>query len=68
MKSIDELMQVETSLCQDGEMPPLDGEPAGLFYNWVFDWKIVERQELRCLKRVFEFPDFAHALVFTDMD
>ena len=67
MKSIDELMQVETALCQDGEMPPLDGEPAGL-HNWVFDWKIVERQKLGYLERVFEFPDFAHALVFTDMD
>lgn len=50
--------------CRGGEPPMDDAEIARLLPR-LPGWRVVEREGVRRLERVFEFPDFAQALAFT---
>ena len=45
---------------------PLDRNQIAELLRQVSDWKVVEREGIERLERVFEFPDFAAALAFTN--
>ena len=51
--------------CRPGSPWLTDVEIAALLPE-VPDWRIVERDGIRRLERVFSFPDFAAALAFTN--
>jgi 4a-hydroxytetrahydrobiopterin dehydratase len=51
--------------CRHGAPQVTDAEVAELRPQ-VPDWRIVEHDGVRRLERVFEFPDFASALAFTN--
>ena len=51
--------------CRRGE-PTLTDEEIAAHRDQVADWEIVEIDEIKRLRRVFRFPDFASALRFTD--
>lgn len=49
-----------------GEEPPLDDRQINQFHGQVPEWKVIEADGEQRLQRVFTFPDFTHALQFTD--
>jgi 4a-hydroxytetrahydrobiopterin dehydratase len=51
--------------CRPGAPPVTDTELPELVSH-VPGWRVVERDAIRRLERVFTFPDFAAALAFTD--
>jgi 4a-hydroxytetrahydrobiopterin dehydratase len=51
--------------CRGGE-PALTQDEAGDLLAQTPGWQIVEREGIPRLERVFTFPDFAHALAFTN--
>jgi 4a-hydroxytetrahydrobiopterin dehydratase len=51
--------------CRPGAAPLAGAELAELERR-LPDWRVVERDGVRRLERVFAFPDFAAALAFTD--
>jgi len=51
--------------CRAGTPAVTDAEIAALRAR-IPDWRVVERAGVRRLERVFTFPDFAHALDFTN--
>ena len=51
--------------CRSDSSPLSDGEIAGLLRQ-IPHWKLVEREGIKRVERVFEFPDFAQALAFTN--
>jgi len=51
--------------CRPGVPPVPDEEIPGLLRQ-LPGWRIVEREGVRRLEKVFTFPDFARALAFTD--
>ena len=58
------LTQMKCVACREGEPTVTDAEIAE-FNPQVPDWEIVELDEIRSLRRVFVFDDFAQALDFT---
>jgi 4a-hydroxytetrahydrobiopterin dehydratase len=51
--------------CRPDSPPASDAEIAALSAA-IPDWRVVERDGVRRLERVFAFPDFARALAFTN--
>ncbi|PYN92412.1 MAG: 4a-hydroxytetrahydrobiopterin dehydratase [Candidatus Rokuibacteriota bacterium] len=51
--------------CQPGTPPVAAGEAAALMRE-IPEWRVVEREGIRRLERVFTFPDFKAALAFTN--
>ena len=51
--------------CRSDAAPLDDGQVAELLRQ-IPDWKLVERDGIKRLERVFPFPDFARALAFTN--
>ena len=58
------LTQMKCVACREGEPTVTDAEIAE-FNPQVPDWEIVELDEIKSLRRVFPFDDFAQALDFT---
>ena len=59
------LAQMKCVTCRDGEPTVTDAEIAE-FLPQVPEWKVVERNGIKRLERVFKFPDFVQALAFTN--
>jgi 4a-hydroxytetrahydrobiopterin dehydratase len=49
-----------------GDSPPLAGDELAELARELPKWKVLERAGIPRLERVFEFPDFARALTFTN--
>jgi 4a-hydroxytetrahydrobiopterin dehydratase len=58
------LVQMKCVACRGGEPTATEAEMAE-YQPLIPDWKIVERDGIRRLERVFKFKDFAQALGFT---
>ena len=59
------LVQLKCIACREGEPTVTDAEIAE-FRPQVSEWKIVERDGMKRLERVFKFKDFVQALAFTN--
>ncbi|NIO70209.1 MAG: 4a-hydroxytetrahydrobiopterin dehydratase [Anaerolineae bacterium] len=59
------LAQMKCVACRGGEPTVTDAEMAE-FLPQVPEWKVVERNGIKRLERVFKFPDFVQALAFTN--
>ncbi|MGQ9500703.1 MAG: 4a-hydroxytetrahydrobiopterin dehydratase [Anaerolineae bacterium] len=59
------LYQLKCTACR-GDEPPLHDEEIPELHQQVPEWRIVERDGIKRLERVFKFKDFAQALRFTD--
>jgi 4a-hydroxytetrahydrobiopterin dehydratase len=59
------LEQMKCVPCRGGEPTVSDAEIAG-FLPQVPEWRIVERDGIKRLERVFKFPDFVQALAFSN--
>ena len=59
------LAQMKCVACRGGEPTVTDAEIAE-FLPQVPEWKVVERNGIKRLERVFKFPDFVQALAFTN--
>lgn len=60
-----ELVQQQCVPCRGGEPPASDAEIAQ-YTPQVPDWRVVERDGIKRLERVFKVPDFVQALAFTN--
>jgi 4a-hydroxytetrahydrobiopterin dehydratase len=60
-----ELRELKCVPCRGGEPPLTDTEIQELVPQ-VSEWKIVERDQVKRLERIFKFPDFKGALKFTN--
>jgi len=59
-----QLSGMKCEACQAGA-PPISNADAIEFKKQIPDWKIIEKDGVPRLQRVFEFPDFVSALEFT---
>ncbi len=59
------LVEMKCVACRGGEPTVTEAEMAQ-YQPIIPDWKIVERDGIRRLERVFKFKDFAQALRFTN--
>jgi len=59
------LTQMKCTACRKGEPTVTEAEVAAL-HPQVPEWRIVERDGIQRLERVFRFEDFAKALAFTN--
>ena len=59
------LVEIKCVACRGGEPTVTEAEMAQ-YQPLIPDWKIVERDGIRRLERVFKFKDFAQALRFTN--
>lgn len=62
---MDTLTQMKCVACRGGEPTATDVEIAE-FHPQVLAWRIVERDGIRRLERVFKFENFAQALAFAN--
>ncbi len=62
---MDTLTQMKCGACRGGEPTLTDAEIAE-FHPQVPAWRIVERDGIKRLERVFRFGNFAQALAFTN--
>ncbi len=62
---MDELAQMKCEVCRVGA-PTATDEEIAQYHPQVPEWKIVERDGIRRLERVFKFTDFAQALAFSN--
>ena len=60
-----DLVQMKCEACHKGA-PTVTEEEISELLPQVPDWKIVEREEIKRLERVYTFDDFAGALSFTN--
>jgi 4a-hydroxytetrahydrobiopterin dehydratase len=60
-----ELKAMQCEACRVGA-PLATEEERAEFMPQISDWKVVERDAIERLERVFPFPDFARALEFTN--
>jgi 4a-hydroxytetrahydrobiopterin dehydratase len=60
-----ELKAMQCEACRVGA-PLATEEERAEFMPQIPDWKVVERDAIERLERVFPFPDFARALEFTN--
>lgn len=65
MAETDSLVGLRCVACQRGAPTVTEAEIAE-YHPQVPDWRIVERDGIKRLERVFRFPDFAQALAFTN--
>ncbi len=59
------LLNEKCVACRSDAPQVTDAEIAE-FQSQIKDWKVVERDGIRRLERVFTFPDFVSALAFTN--
>jgi len=59
-----QLSGMKCEACQAGA-PPISNADAIEFKKQIPGWKIIEKDGVPRLQRVFEFPDFVSALEFT---
>ncbi len=59
------LYQLKCTACR-GDEPPVSDEEIPPLHQQVPDWRIVERDGIKRLERVFKFKNFAQALHFTN--
>ena len=64
-RDMETLTQMRCVACRRDAPTVTDSEIAE-FHSQVSDWEIVELDEIRRLRRVFVFDDFAQALHFTN--
>ena len=62
---MDELVQMKCVACRKGEPTATETEIAGLLPR-IPEWKIVERDGVQRLERIFGFKDFRQALAWTN--
>jgi len=62
---MNELSQMECEACRADALPVTQNEIDQL-HPHIPEWKIVEINKVSRLRRSFKFPDFAHALAFTN--
>lgn len=61
-----ELAKAKCEACRKGA-PTVTAEEREALKPQVPQWAVVEREGIPRLERVFEFPDFAQALAFTNL-
>lgn len=59
------LTQMKCVACREGE-PTVTAAEMDRFLTQVPGWKVVEREGIKRLERVFKFKDFVEALAFTN--
>jgi 4a-hydroxytetrahydrobiopterin dehydratase len=62
---VDELKGLKCIPCRRGD-PPISDADLEALKPQIPEWKIVERDGVKQLERVFRFPDFTQALAFTN--
>ncbi len=62
---MDQLVAMKCVACRGDEPTLTDSEIAGLMPQ-VSEWKLIERDGIKRLERVFKFKNFAQALAFTN--
>jgi len=62
---MDELTQMKCVACRGGE-PTVTAEEMAEYQPQVPEWKVVERDGIPRLERVFKFKNFGQALAFTN--
>jgi 4a-hydroxytetrahydrobiopterin dehydratase len=62
---MESLTAMKCTACREGEPTVTDAEMAALLPQ-IPQWKVVERDGIKRLERVFTFKDFAQALAFTN--
>jgi 4a-hydroxytetrahydrobiopterin dehydratase len=60
-----DLAQQKCVACKGGE-PPLSDAEIAQFLPQVPEWRVIERDGIKRLERVFKFDDFKQALQFTN--
>lgn len=59
------LCGMKCEVCQAGA-PPVSNADTIEFKKQIPDWKIIQEDGIPKIRRVFQFPDFANAIAFTD--
>ena len=59
------LAEMKCEACRVGA-PKVTDEEIAEYQPLIPDWQLVERNGIRQLERVFQFPNFAQALAFTN--
>jgi 4a-hydroxytetrahydrobiopterin dehydratase len=62
---MDKLTDMKCEACRAGAPVVTDMEMV-LFQPQAPEWRIIERDSVKQLERVFQFPDFVQALAFTN--
>jgi 4a-hydroxytetrahydrobiopterin dehydratase len=62
---MEELVQMKCVACRK-DAPKATEEEIAEFLPQVPEWKIVERDRIKQLERVYKFKDFSQALLFTN--
>ena len=60
-----ELAQMKCTACR-GDQPTLNDAEIEELRPQIPDWRVVERDGVKCLERAFRFDDFAQALAYTN--
>ncbi len=60
-----DLTSLKCTACR-GDEPPMTDEEIARYLPQVPGWRVVEREGVKQLERVFRFPNFAEALAFTN--
>ncbi len=62
---MEQISQMKCAACR-GDEPTLSEAGIAKYKPFIPDWRIVERDCIKRLERVFKFKDFAQALSFTN--
>jgi len=62
---MEQLTQMKCTACRGGEPTVTDAEISEL-HPQIPEWRVVEREGIKRLERVFKFDDFVHALAFSN--
>ena len=62
---MEELVQIKCVACRK-DAPKVTEEEIAEFFSQIPKWKIVERDHVKQLERVYKFKDFSQALLFTN--
>lgn len=60
-----DLVGMKCVVCRGDEPPATDAEIA-IYQPLIPEWKIIERENIKRLERVFRFKSFAQAVAFTN--
>src|SRR5690242_17488876 len=64
-KNMEQLSQLKCTACRGGD-PTVSDEEMGRLMPQVPEWRVVQREGVKRLERVFKFGDFVQALAFTN--
>ena len=59
-------LAAERCVACHSDAPAVGDAEIAVLRSQVPDWRVIERDGIRRLERVFTFPDFAQALAFTN--